>query len=94
MFQAVHQKVIRRDAERIRDLDQGFQAGPAFPYFNVADMFVVHTNPFSKGFLGEPFPGSEVADAFSKFIVVNSHYVPRFPSAHISHDIISSKKNT
>ena len=94
MLQAVYQEIIGRDAERICNFNQGIQAGPALPYFYVADMFVIHTNLFSKGFLGKPFPGAEVADAFSKLIIVNSHYVPRFPNAHISHDIISSRENT
>ena len=47
-----------------------------------------------KGFLGEPFPGAEIADAFSKFMIIDGHCVPRFPGAHIRHDIITSKKNT
>lgn len=33
-------------------------------------------------------------DAFSKFMIIDGHCVPRFPGAHIRHDIITSKKNT
>ena len=94
MFQAVYKKIVCRDAERIRDFNEGIQAGPALSYFDVADMFIVHADLFSEGFLGEPFPGAELADAFSKVMIIDGHCVPRFPGAHIRHDIITSKKNT